>query len=118
MYNAIPAFFVAIAATLVASGPGHGAESVKLSIGRAYSAKQPCMSNVIEHLKRLNVDEKDMTKISVFSVKPPKGRLLGYRAWISLKSYRGSLVVNMTPHCKVRDEYTQGEYRIEGVKHY
>lgn len=111
-------FFVIFAASLALSGPGYNAEPLRLSIGQAYNAKQPCMSAVTEHLKRLNIDEQDVANISVFPIKPPKGRTLGYRAWISLKSYRGSLVINTTPHCNVMDVYTRGEVRIEGVKHY
>ncbi len=118
MYSAIRAIFAAFAVSLAVSGPGHGAEPPRLSIGQAYNAKQPCMSAVTEHLKRLNIDEQDVANISVFPIKPPKGRTLGYRAWISLKSYRGSLVINTTPHCNVMDVYTRGEVRIEGIKHY
>ncbi len=118
MYNAILAIFVTFAASLAVSGPGHAAEPLRPSIGQAYSANPPCMSAVTEHLKRLNIDERNVAKISVFSIKPPKGRTLGYRAWISLKSYRGSLVINTTPHCNVLDAYTRGEVRIEGVRQY
>ena len=106
---------VAFAVILVTGVPGYDVELIRLSIGQAYGAEQPCKGPVTDHLKRLNIDEKDVTKIGVLPVKTLKGKLLGYRAWISLISCRGSLVINMMTHCKVTDEYTRGECRMDGV---
>ena len=106
---------VAVAAILVTSVPGNDAEPIRFSIGQAYAAEQPCKGPVADHLKHLNVDEKDVTKIGVLPVKTRKGKLLGHRAWVSLKSCRGSLVINLTVHCKVIDEYTRGECTMDGL---
>ncbi len=106
---------VAFAAISVTSVPGYDAEPISLFVGQAYAGEQPCKGPVTDHLKRLKVDEKDVTKIGVLPVKTRKGKLLGYRAWVSLKSCRGSLVINTTTHCKVIDEYTRGTCKIDGL---
>ena len=115
MFRMTLGLLVAFAAISVTSVPGYDAEPIMLPIGQAYGAEQPCKGPVADHLKRLNVDERDVTKIGVLPVKTRKGKLLGYRAWVSLKSCRGSLVINTTAHCKVIDEYTRGECKMDGL---
>ena len=87
---------------------------MRLSIGQA-SAAPRCGGALGRYLDRLKIEEREITKISVFSVKPATGKLLGYRARVSLKSCRGSLVVNLTTHCKVIDAYTRSDCRFESV---
>ena len=106
----------ASAAVWALTGLTYAADPLRLSIGQAYGAKQPCMGVVTEHLKQLNVDQEDVERISVMPEKPPKGPVLGNRAWVSLKSCKGSLIIFLTTKCKVVDTYTRGECRIGGVK--
>ncbi len=98
----------------MASGATGGTEPLRLSIGQAY-AKAKCETSINRYLAHLKIAEDEVTNISVFSVKPTTGRLLGYRAWVSLKSCRGSLVINLAPHCGVIDTYTRADCRFEGV---
>ena len=43
---------------------------------------------------------------------------LGVRAWVSLTSCSGFLVIDMTRSCFVRQSYTRGSCAIEGVTRY
>ncbi len=99
---------------VMASGATGGTGPLRLSIGQAY-AKPKCETSVTRYLGHLKIAEDEVANISVFSVKPSTGRRLGYRAWVSLKSCRGSLVINLAPHCGVVDTYTRAECRFEGV---
>jgi len=103
-----------LVAFVMASGSTDGTGPLGLSIGQAY-AKPKCETSITRYLGHLKIAEDEVAKISVFSVKPPTGRRLGYRAWVSLKSRSGSLVINHTPLCMVTDSYTRGDCRFEGV---
>ncbi len=103
-----------LVAFVMASGPTDGTEPLGLPIGQDY-AKPKCETTITRYLEHLKIAEDEVTNISVLSVKPPKGKLLGYRAWVSLKSCRGSLVINLRPYCEVTDTYTRADCRFEGV---
>ena len=108
------AIVLGLAAFAMTNVPSNGTEPLKLSIGQAH-ARPKCESSIADYLARLSIAEDDIAKVSVFSVKPTTGKLLGYRAWVALKSCRGSLVVNLTPLCRVRDTYTRGECQFDNV---
>ena len=44
--------------------------------------------------------------------------VVGYRAWVRLKSCTGYLVIDMTRSCFVRQSYTRGNCAVEGVTRY
>ena len=45
------------------------------------------------------------------------GRIVGYTAWVRLKSCRsGYVVVNLSRHCWVEQTYTDGACRVNGIK--
>ncbi len=108
------AIALGLVAFVMASGATGGSGPLRLSIGQAY-AKPKCETSITRYLGHLKIAEDEVTNISVFSVKPSTGRLLGNRAWVSLKSRSGSLVINHTPLCMVTDTYTRGDCRFEGV---
>ena len=114
MGGRILAIALGLVGFVMASGATGGTEPLRLSIGQAY-AKPKCETSIGRYLAHLKIAEDEVTNISVFSVKPPTGRRLGYRAWVSLKSCRGSLVINLAPHCGVVDTYTRADCRFEGV---
>lgn len=41
--------------------------------------------------------------------------IFGVDGWVRLKSCSGWLVINMTPSCYVKQTYTRGDCRVEGV---
>ena len=93
----------------------YGAEPLGLSIGQAYGAYR-CKDAIARHLESSKVEVDETGKIRVLSNKSPKGRTLGYRAWVPLKSCRGSLIINFTRHCHFLDTYTSGECRLDEIK--
>ncbi len=108
------AIALGLVAFVMASGATGGTGPLRLSIGQAY-AKPKCETPVTRYLGHLKIAEDEVTNISVISVRPTTGRRLKYRAWVSLKSCRGSLVINLTPLCGVMDTYTRADCRFEGV---
>ncbi len=73
-------------------------------------------SPITRYLEHLKIAEDEVTNISVFPIQPPTGPRTGYRAWVSLKSCRGSLVINLTRlGGRVTDAYTRADCRFEGV---
>ena len=82
----------------------------------AEAARNPCEATVAERLERLNVDPSDIRKIDYVAVRSNRegGRLIGFEAWVSLRSCRGNLVVNMSRRCRIRDVYGRGECEVGG----
>lgn len=44
--------------------------------------------------------------------------IFGVDAWVRLNSCSGWLVINMTAKCYVRQTYTRGDCRVEGLSNY
>ena len=82
----------------------------------ADAARNPCKATVAERLERLNVDPSDIRKIDYVAVRGNRegGQLIGFEAWVSLRSCRGNLVVNMSRHCRIRQVYGRGECELSG----
>ena len=83
----------------------------------AEAARNPCEATVAERLERLNVDPSDIRRIDYVPVRRLSregGRLIGFEAWVSLRSCRGNLVVNMSRHCRIRQVYGRGECELGG----
>ncbi len=78
-------------------------------------AKPKWETAITRYLGHLKIAEDEVTNISVLSVVALTGPLMGYRVWVSLKSCRGSLVINLTRLGRVTDTYTRGDCRFEGV---
>ncbi len=78
-------------------------------------AKPKWETAITRYLEHLKIAEDEVTNISVFALQPNSFKPLGNRAWVSLKSCRGSLVINLTPLGGVIDTYTRGDCRFEGV---
>ena len=79
-----------------------------------------CETVVADRLARLNVDMADVRKI-VYAVQRRSGefsKAIGIEAWVNFHSRRGSLVIDMSTQCRVRQVYTHGEYRMPDVPNY
>jgi hypothetical protein len=84
-----------------------------------YGHGTSCETSVQEQLAILALAPSDIAQISLV---PRRQNLLneevlvGVDAWVDLSACRGSLVVDMSTTCRVRQVYTRGECRLEGVK--
>ncbi len=84
----------------------------------AEAARKYCEATVAERLDRLNVEPSDIRGIS-YALEYGGGRdddrVVGILAWVSLQSCRGSVVIDMTRHCQVRQVYGRGECDLGGA---
>ena len=91
---------------------------VLLSALPAEAAQTYCEATVSERLGRLNVDPSDIREI-YYEAQRHIGRnvdrVVGILAWVSLRSCRGNLVIDMSRHCTVRQVYGRGECDLGGA---
>ena len=84
----------------------------------AEAARTYCEATVSERLDRLNVDPADVLGI-FYDVQRHIGRkndrVFRILAWVSLRSCRGKLVIDMSPTCRVRQVYGRGECSLGGA---
>ncbi len=83
----------------------------------ADAARSPCKAAVAERLDALNVDPSDIRNISYVvqhSSHRDGGSAIGFEAWVSLKSCKGNLVINLSKRCRIRDVYGRGECKPGG----
>ena len=83
----------------------------------ADAARNPCEATVAERLERLNVDPSDIRRIDYVPVRRSSRdntRVIGFEAWVSLRSCRGNLVINLSKRCRIRDVYGRGECELGG----
>lgn len=81
-----------------------------------------CRESAEQELTRLSVPSEDIASVRYVEKLNPTDRgpdVLGVRAWLRLKSCpEGYLVVDMTRSCFVRQSYTRGACRWQGVTAY
>jgi len=81
-----------------------------------------CADQVDSHLASLPLapDEvKSLRIIEKVNISDEYGpEILGVDAWVRLNSCSGWLVINMTAKCYVRQSYTRGDCRVEGLPNY
>ncbi len=91
---------------------------VRLSALPAEATQRYCEATVSERLGRLNVDPSDIREI-YYEAQRHIGRnvdrVVGILAWVSLRSCRGNLVIDMSRHCTVRQVYGRGECNLGGA---
>ncbi len=76
-----------------------------------------CEATVSERLDLLNVDPSDVSGIFYDAI-CKTGRNNGVRrilAWVSLRSCKGRLVIELDRHCRVRQVYGRGECSLGGT---
>jgi len=104
----------ATAALLLAAGlaaePAEAADSTR------------CIDKVSKHLKGLPLAPGDVKSIRIIeqvNIANDLGpEIFGVDAWVRLNSCDGWLVINMTPACFVKQTYTRGDCRVEGLPSY
>ncbi len=73
-------------------------------------AEHDCEPTVTERLNRLNVDPSDVRKIDwLEETRGDDEYVVRIDAWVSLRSCKGHVVIQMTPHCFVPQVYGRGE---------
>jgi hypothetical protein len=97
---------------------GLSAALILLAVLPAEAAQSYCEATVSERLDRLNVDPSDIRGI-YYDVQRHRGRnidrVVSILAWVSLQSCKGSLVVDLSPRCRVRQVYGRGACNLGGA---
>jgi len=77
-----------------------------------------CRTVVDDKLKEIGVGPDDIRDIAVVANRSggEAKRVIGYSAWVALKACKGSVVIDLSLMCTVRQTYTHGDCRIGGVK--
>ncbi|NIA69649.1 hypothetical protein HBA54_13690 [Pelagibius litoralis] len=85
-------------------------------------AAERCSEEVAEHLEELPLAEGDVKSLRIIertNISDDFGpEIFGVDAWVRLNSCSGYLVINMTKGCFVRQTYTRGDCRVEGLRNY
>jgi hypothetical protein len=81
-----------------------------------------CAAVVDEHLVELPLAAGEVKSIRIIervNIADDFGpEIFGVDAWVRLNSCSGWLVVNMTAKCYIRQSYTRGDCRVEGLSNY
>ncbi len=106
--KALGAAVLATVVPLIAALPAHAADN------------HPCTTAVTRHLDSLGIDRRDVTGIDMITTLavPEMGTIRELQAWASFRSCAGSLVVKLAKSCRVKEEYTRGGCRFDGVSHF
>ena len=84
----------------------------------AGAARKYCEAQVSESLDRLDVDPSDIHDISYEAQRHPgrnNDRVTRVLAWVTLNSCKGYVIVELSPHCTVRQVYGRGECMLGGA---
>lgn len=87
----------------------------------ASAAFRPCQAKVREQLERMDIDAGEVRSTSVSSrTRSRRGgnRVIGFDAWVGLKSCEGSLVLRLNRSCRLKDAYSRGECRLPDLPHH
>lgn len=89
------------------------------SISRHDHSGQACVPVVQDRLDALALTAADVTRISMVTRYEnifDSEVLVGFNAWVGLEACRGYVIVDVTTSCRVRQVYTRGDCRLDGVK--
>jgi hypothetical protein len=93
-----------------------------LTAAAAPAAALDCREAAEGELQRLGITAGAIAEIRYIEKRNPTERgpdVLGVRAWIRLQACSsGYLVIDMTRSCFVRQSYTRGDCRVEGITAY
>ncbi|MCB2100636.1 MAG: hypothetical protein KDE22_07185 [Rhodobacterales bacterium] len=105
---------LALAASLALAAPLSPARAgMPLNVGTF----EPCGDKAQAVLADLKVDPADIRLVDYVTQYDarPNHRVIGYEAFVSFKSCPGNLVIDMNRDCHVRQVYTRGDCRVDGV---
>jgi hypothetical protein len=83
------------------------------------AAQDRCAAAVDQEITRIGLSPDRIENIAIGSTMSDgdNARIVGYNAWVRVKSCDGTLVIDMRRNCQVRDTYTLKNCEIVGVKH-
>ncbi len=84
----------------------------------AGAARKYCETQVSESLDRLDVAASDIHNITYEAQRHPgrnNDRVTRVLAWVTLNSCTGYVIVELSPHCTVRQVYGRGECMLGGA---
>ena len=105
---------------------GTVAAAALLALGRPAGAaravdSQRCADTVADHLAELPLAQGDVKSVRIVervNLDDFGPEIFGVDAWVRLNSCSGWLVINMTAKCYIRQTYTRGDCRVDGVTSY
>ncbi len=105
------------------SKPVHFPRFMGLALGiltatPAGAAREPCAARVAERLDRLNVERSDIRDVIYDVQRQTRGdneRVVGILAWVSLKSCKGYVMIDLSTRCHVRQVYGRGGCDLGGT---
>ena len=93
-----------------------------LSGGLQAADTERCARKATMHLTSLPIAADDVKSVrlieSIGVSDRSSSRDTGIDAWVQLKSCRGFVIINMSNACFIRQSYTRGECRVEGLPSY
>ncbi len=92
-----------------------------LAVSPTLAANTPrCQSTVAEQLAGFGIEQSEVSSIyyaqKVRAVGRTGRRISGVTAWVSLHSCEGSVVIDLSNGCRVKQAYTRGQCRVPGLK--
>ncbi len=87
----------------------------------ATAAGPPCRAAAAGQLEELGIPAADVEDIAVVAMRTggrDGGRIVELQAWSKLRSCRGSVVVRLTPFCRVKETYSRGGCRFATMPHF
>ena len=107
----------------------HHATAATIAVGLALAATsafsggryERCEITVADRLSELNVgDVAGITYVPVYGSggRTSRGPVIGVKAWVSLESCKGSVVIHMNKRCRIKQTWTTGQCHIPGLKNY
>lgn len=93
-----------------------------LPAGALHAQSKLCVGEVDQHLAELPLAPGDVESVRIIekvNLDDEFGpEILGVEGWVRLNSCSGWLVVDMRHTCYVRQTYTLGDCRVEGLSNY
>ncbi len=94
---------------------------IGMNVPTVEAAPHPCDAAARSELGRLGVSLDTLDRTSFVDVTDGGRsgiRVVGYEAWTSLTTCRGSVVTKFDLACRVRETYARGDCRLTGVRTY
>ena len=80
-----------------------------------------CETTVADRLSELNItDIAAITYVPVYGSggRTSRGAVIGVKAWVSLESCKGSVVISMNQRCRIKQTWTRGQCEVPGLRNY
>ncbi|WP_193370045.1 hypothetical protein [Pelagibius marinus] len=87
------------------------------------SATAVCRSEAEDHLSSFSISEDDVESIKMIGRNAGDAQVIvsgspGHEAWVRLAFCEGWMVLHLTPRCSLRQAFTRGDCKVEGVGSY